>query len=133
MNDPLPATDVADRLFRAIESGDIDAVGTLYASDVEVWHNTDQVAQGGDANLATLGWVMHNLPGLRYTQIRRQATAEGFVQQHVLVATSRAGRQVAVPACIVATVRQGLISRIDEYLDSAGVALLRAGPAAPTH
>jgi len=39
MNDPLPATDVADRLFRAI-----DAVGTLYASDVEVWHNTDQVA-----------------------------------------------------------------------------------------
>lgn len=124
MSDPQAATDVADRLFRAIEAGDIDAVGSLYAPDVEVWHNTDQVAQDRDANLATLGWVVQNLPGVRYTKIRRQVTADGFVQQHVFVATTRAGREVAVPACILATVRDGLIARIDEYLDSAGVATL---------
>lgn len=104
MNDPLPATDVADRLFRAIEAGDIDAVGTLYASDVEVWHNTDQVAQGRDANLATLGWVMHHLPGLRYTQTRRQATAEGLCSSTcswppaVLRARSRC-RHASWPPC----------------------------------
>lgn len=118
------ATDVADRLFRAIEDGDIDAVRTLYATDVVVWHNVDQQVEDRDANLATLGWVIHNLPGLRYTEIRRQATEDGFVQQHVVVATNRAGRVVVLPACIVATVRDGLITRIDEYLDSVGVHIL---------
>ncbi|MDQ3601921.1 MAG: nuclear transport factor 2 family protein [Actinomycetota bacterium] len=118
------ATDVADRLFSAIEAGDVDAIRMVYSPDVVVWHNVDEQVEDRDANLATLGWVIHNLPGLRYTAIRRQATDDGFVQQHVIVATNRAGREVALPACIVATVRDGLITRIDEYLDSVGVAAL---------
>jgi ketosteroid isomerase-like protein len=40
----------------------------------------------------------------------------------VLVVTNRAGRRVEVPACIVATVHDGRITRIDEYFDSAAVA-----------
>jgi ketosteroid isomerase-like protein len=119
MADPL---EVAERLFAAIEAGDIDAVYALYHPDVEVWHNTDGLAQSRDANLATLAWVTRNLPGLRYTEIRRSATDDGFVQRHVLVVTNRAGRRVEVPACIVATVHDGRITRIDEYLDSAAVA-----------
>jgi ketosteroid isomerase-like protein len=51
MADPL---EVAARLFAAIEAGDIDAVRELYHPDVEVWHNTDGLAQSRDANLATL-------------------------------------------------------------------------------
>jgi uncharacterized protein len=121
VDDPL---DVAERLFTAIEAGDIDAVRRLYHPDVEVWHNTDRVVQPRDANLATLAWVMRTLPGLRYAEVRRAATDDGFVQRHVLVATNRAGRRVEVPACVVATVEDGLITRLDEYLDSAAVAAL---------
>ena len=77
-----------------------------------------------DDNLATLAWVTRNLPGLSYTEIRRSATDDGFVQRHVLVATNRAGRRVEVPACIVATVHDGRITRLDEYLDSAAVAAM---------
>jgi ketosteroid isomerase-like protein len=112
---------VADRLFSAIEAGDIEAVRALYRPDVEVWHNTDRAVQGRDANLAVLGWISTNLPGARYTQVKRSATDDGFVQQHVLVVTNRAGKRVEVPACIVATVRDGQITRLDEYLDSAVV------------
>jgi ketosteroid isomerase-like protein len=115
---------IADRLFAAIEADDLDAVRALYAPAAEVWHNTDGVVQRRDENLATLAWVVRNLRGLRYTDIRRSATDDGFVQRHVLVATNRAGRRVELPACVVVTVRDGLITRLDEYLDSAAVAAI---------
>ena len=120
------ALDLAERLFAAIEAGDIDAVRGLYAPDAEIWHNTDGLAQGPDDNARTLAWVTTNLGDVRYTDVRRSATDTGFVQQHVLVATNRAGQRVAVPACIVAIVRDGRIIRLDEYLDSAAVAQILA-------
>lgn len=113
--------DVADALMGAIERGDIDGVAALYAPGIEVWHNTDGVAQDRDANLRTLGWVVRNLRDRRYDEIRRHRTDTGFVQQHVLRATTASGTQVAVPACLVVTVDGDLITRIDEYLDSAQV------------
>jgi ketosteroid isomerase-like protein len=115
---------LADRFFAAIEAGEVDTVRELYDPDVEIWHNTEAVAQRRDDNLATLAWMARSFPDLRYTQIRRSATADGFVQQHVLVATNRAGRRVGVPACLVITVRDGRITHLDEYLDSAAVATL---------
>ena len=113
--------ELADRLFAAIEAGDIDAVRGLYAPDAVVWHNTDGVEQDVEGNLATLRWCADNLGGMRYADVRRRVDDDGFVQQHVLVAGARDGTEVEVPACIVATVRDGRISRIDEYLDSAQV------------
>ena len=40
------------------------------------------------------------------------------------MATNRAGNRVEVPACIVTTIRDGRITRLDEYLDSASVAAI---------
>jgi ketosteroid isomerase-like protein len=110
--------DVADQLFRAIEAGRVDLVGELYATDAVIWHNHDGVEQTPDENLRTLRWLVDNLTGVRYTDIRRSATATGFVQQHVLCVTNRAGTDVEIPACIVATVDDGRITRLEEYLDS---------------
>ena len=118
--------EIADSLFGAIEAGDLDAVAALYAPDVEVWLNTDGVAQDREANLRTLAWIVANLPERRYDDIRRHRTATGLVQQHVLRATTTAGRRVAVPACMVITIDGGRIARIEEYLDSAHVAALLA-------
>lgn len=119
---------IAERLFAAIEAGDIDAVRSLYAPDVAVWHNHDGLVQGLDDNLRVLGWMSKHVPGARYTDVRRSSTDTGFVQQHVLVATNRAGREVAVPACIVAEIADGRITRLDEYLDSAHIAQLMEVP-----
>ena len=115
---------VADALFAAIEAGDIDAVADLYDPAVEVWHNTDGVTQDRAANLRTLRWVIDNLTDRSYDDVRRRVTPEGFVQQHVLRVATASGRRAEVPACLVATVADGRITRIDEYLDSAHVAAL---------
>ena len=109
---------IAERLFAAITAGDVAAVRALYAPDVRVWHNFDDVTQTAEENLAVLQWVTTTIRGLRYEDVRRHATADGFVQQHVLRGTIGNGVAVEIPACIVVTVRDGQITRLDEYLDS---------------
>jgi ketosteroid isomerase-like protein len=118
--------EVADRLFSAINAGDIDAVRDCYADNVVIWHNNDGIEQSRDENLRTLSWVIHNVSDRRYEEIRRQETATGFVQQHVLRGITRSGKQLELPACIVCTVEMGKITRLDEYLDSAQTAVLRS-------
>jgi ketosteroid isomerase-like protein len=112
---------VADDLFASIEKGDIDGVRAIYAPDAVVWHNTDGVEQTVDENLRTLQWVVDNLADRSYDEVRRTEHDGGFVQQHVLRFT-KAGERREIPACIVATVADGQITRIDEYIDSAHVA-----------
>ena len=118
------ATEVARRLFAAIEAGDIDAVRELYHDDVRIWHNTDGVAQTAEENLRTLGWMVEYLAERRYEEVNCQPTPTGFVQQHVLRVTTLTGTKVELPACMVVTLRDGRISRIDEYFDSAHLAQL---------
>ena len=114
---------VADDLFAAIERGDVDAVRAIYSPDAVIWHNNDEVEQTVDQNLAVLRWVCDNLAERAYEDVRRHEWDGGFVQQHVLRFT-RGGERLGVPACIVATVADGKITRIDEYLDSAQAARL---------
>ena len=114
----------ARALFGAIEKGDVEGVRRIYAPHAKIWHNTDGVEQNVEENLAVLAWVIANIMDVRYTDARLQPTPSGFVQQHVLRGIFK-GSEIAIPACIVATVENGLITRIDEYLDSAQIAQLR--------
>ena len=126
MTTSMNIAEVAERFFAAIEAGDAEAARDLYAPDAEIWHNTDGITMRPEDNLKTLAWMGRNLPDLQYTQVRRSATADGFVQQHVLVATNRAGQRIEVPACIVIVIEDGKIARLDEYLDSVSVAAIMA-------
>jgi ketosteroid isomerase-like protein len=125
--DSQPTTanlEVAERLFSAVERGDLDALRDLYAPNAEIWHNTDQQIQTVDQNLRTISWIAANVKGFRYEDIRRQATENGFIEQHLTCGTGPSGKEFVIPACIVCTVVDGRITRLDEYLDSAQVAPL---------
>ena len=56
-----------------------------------------------------------------YRDIRRTVIDHGFVQQHSLHVGFDDGRTADLPACLVVAVADGLIVRIDEYLDGAAV------------
>ncbi len=117
---------LADRFFAAIPKGDLETVRAIYAPDARIWHNNDQQTQDVEQNLAVLGWVTKNISGLRYEDVRRQVTPSGFVQQHVLRGSAPNGTPLEIPACILCTVVNGRITRLDEYLDSAQIAPLLA-------
>jgi ketosteroid isomerase-like protein len=120
------ADDIADRLFAAIEGGDIEAVRALYSPDAVIWHSHDGIEEDVAQNLQVLGWVVANLADRSYEEVRRQATDTGFVQQHVLRFTRGDGSRQEIPACLVVAcdLDAGTITRIDEYIDSGHLARL---------
>jgi ketosteroid isomerase-like protein len=118
--------DFAERFVGAIQAGDAPAVRACYAPDAKIWHNHDGLEQTVDQNVRTLEWFKRKLPDRRYRVLRREALKDGFMQQHVLEATLPDGVAWAMPACVVATIRDGLIVRLDEYLDSAHAGALAA-------
>jgi ketosteroid isomerase-like protein len=117
------ALDLAQRFFAAVEAGDIDQIRAIYAPDAVIWHNHDRKEQTVEENLKVLKWVARNLTKRRYLVQRRVAIPGGFLQQHVLQAET-VGGPFSMPACIVVEVKDGRISRLDEYLDSAQAAHL---------
>ena len=117
---------LAERLMAAITAGDVEAVRNIYARDAVIWHNNDGLEQSVDDNLHVLRWVVSNIRSLRYEDIRRQRTASGFVQQHVLRGIAPNGRDLDIRACLICTVSNGRITRLEEYLDSAQIAPLLA-------
>ena len=117
---------VAQQLFDAIERGDVEALPSLYHVGARIWHNSDGTEQSVDENLRVLRWLVRNTSLRQYDEVRREVTPSGFVQMHVLRLELGDGRSVRIPACLVARVSQGRITRIDEYLDSAHLAALHA-------
>jgi hypothetical protein len=49
-----------------------------------IWHNDDLLEQSVEDNLKVLQGLHRAVSGLRYDIVRRAATADGVLQQHVL-------------------------------------------------
>jgi ketosteroid isomerase-like protein len=116
---------LATAFFKAVEAGDLDKVRSMYAPDVVVWHNFDRREQTLDENLKVLRWMVANVSDRRYEDIRRVVLDDGFVQQHVLTGIAPSGQRLDVPAMMRVWVENGCVTRVDEYLDSAQVSVLR--------
>ncbi|KUH93003.1 DUF4440 domain-containing protein [Mycolicibacterium acapulense] len=117
-------TDVADRLFAAIEAGDRDAISRLWHDDIVVWKVADR-DRDKDRALRVLHWFIDTTSQRRYQVIDRQLFDGGLVQQHILHATGHNGGVIAMRVGIIIKLgADGRISRIDEYFDPAEIAPL---------
>ena len=117
--------DFAAKFVGAIQSGDVATVRACYGPDAKLWHNTDNIEQTVDQNMAVLDWFIAKLPDRNYRVLRREALKDGFLQQHVLEATLPDGTPWKMSACVVVRMKNGVITRLDEYLDSAEGKALR--------
>jgi ketosteroid isomerase-like protein len=116
---------LADRLFSAMEAGDVDAVAATWADDVTVWHTLGGETRGKSAALAMIKYMVSNSSARRYELISRHPFDGGFVQQHVLEGTARNGKHFSARvALIVGIGSDGRITRMDEYVDPAALAPL---------
>lgn len=111
---------VIDRLYDALARGDVAGARASVTDDLVVWHSFDQVAIGLDEVLVAWEQLVSGFPERAFVDVRRSAVPGGWVQRHTMVATSAAGARVAWPLCLFVTLREGLVARMDEYIDRAG-------------
>lgn len=115
---------LAARFFEALEAKDEDAVRACYAPDARIWLNFSPHEQSVDENVAGLAWLAERLSDKKYDVVRREVLPNGFLQQHVLRGRLNNGEAFAMSACVICTVVDGRITRLEEYLDTAQAALL---------
>ena len=121
--------DAANRLFTAIERSDVAAVDAMWSDDIAVWRVGSRRDDDKARAMRVIDWFIGATTQRSYEILDRQlfddGSTRGFVQQHILYATGHAGQSISLRVCIVIRVgTDGLIERIDEYFDPAGIAPL---------
>lgn len=114
-------TAIARAMFDAFQNGDMDAARGILAEEFKGSQN------GGPAmdRATLLGFssaVKKVMPDFRYEEIVCAATADGFVEEHTVRGTLPDGEALALRLCVVGTVKDGAVTSLREYLDSAGAA-----------
>ena len=113
-------SDLADQLFAAIERGDGPALAALWSEDIVVWRQGGGRERDKTRGLKVIEWFVDSTISRRYEVLDRQVFDGGFLQQHTVHATTRDGAPLTFRACLIVKVgADGLITRIDEYLDPA--------------
>jgi ketosteroid isomerase-like protein len=112
------ALDAGERLFSTVEHGQLEDLRQIFAEGAMVWHNTDQKLTDVETTIRNLHTIRSNATTFRYTEVRREPTPTGFVQQHVLL-VSLPGREIRDLCCCVCRVEGGRITHMDAYHDSA--------------
>ncbi len=116
---------VADRLFSAIEVGDVDAVAAMWSDDVSVWHTGDKRPSEKARAIRVIEWFVSATADRHYDILERRFFDGGFVQQHLLHGKTRTGTEYSLRVGIIILIgRDGLITRIDEYFDPADLSPL---------
>ena len=110
---------LSDRFMAALNVADTDTVRKVYSSDARIWHNFDGKYQSVDENIETMRWLHTKLTDIDYDVQRRVATADGFVQEHVLRGKLASGKPFSLNACAIIEVEDGKITELREYLDTA--------------
>jgi ketosteroid isomerase-like protein len=97
---------------------DVIAMADFLGQDLILWHNHVGREFGKEQMLGFISAALDVLVRVEFRNVRRTATANGVVQQHDLYIEMKDGGVLpAVPNCIVYTVRDGKIRRIEEYVD----------------
>ena len=116
--------ETADRLFTAIEEGDLAAVEALYTDDVVVWNSVMPRPMDKARSLAVLEWLM--APGVtrQYEVHERLVAGDRLAQRHTLRVGIPGHEPIEMPVSLFLTIADGHISAIDEYVDSKASDLL---------
>lgn len=112
-------TVLVDRLLDAFGRYDADALAPLLAPQMRHWINVTEQEQDAAATIAQLQLEARHVTDTRFNVRHHVETDEGFVLQLVVEGSTTGGETFRVPACLVVAVREGLITRIDEYVDIA--------------
>ena len=109
----------AFQFMTALEQADESSIRQCYAQDAVIWHNFDGLEQTVDDNIASLHWLRGHLNDIQYVDVVHSDIADGLLQRHVMTGKSASGESLSMPACVIFTIEDERITRLEEYLDPA--------------
>jgi uncharacterized protein len=116
---------VAARYAAATRGNDTEAFLALCTPDAVTWHNTDDQAEPIANTAKGMAWLHRKVPDLAWTDVTLLPTSTGFVSHSVMTGTA-AGGPLRIHSCLIVTLNDdGLVTRIDEFIDPAQTAPLR--------
>lgn len=111
---------IADRLTRAVSTFDAELQKEVLSPDFSVWHNTDNETLDLEGAMTFLQNIGTKVTDVQYTDVRRVATDEGYVQEATILATTKSGKDTRNSTCIVVKLDDdGRVVSVREYQDSA--------------
>lgn len=121
---------IARQIERSVVAADVEIFRAVYAEDAVVYNALADAEMSVDASLQFLQAVLGVTAKLWYEDVRITGTEKGYVDQHYACLKLRNGTDVRIPAVMVVTVENGLVTRLDEYLEGAAAAPVSAALAA---
>ena len=113
-----------EQLFAIFESQEFDGLESLLAPDVTMKQNGNP-EHDKDGLMAFVQGFKNDGVSVKYSDVRR-SVGDGFVvEQHVVTLTRPDGKSASTDVCVVLRFDDdGMIIRVDEYVDSAVFARL---------
>jgi ketosteroid isomerase-like protein len=108
---------ILDRFFGSMQPCDTATLRDCLTEDAIVWHSFDRVMMRPEDVVKSWEGMATSFTERGVTDVRRQQTATGYVQQHLFVVRGKDGARKAWPVCIVVLISDGRIARLDEYID----------------
>ena len=121
---------VIERFLKAIETCNEAALHEVYSDDIVIWHSFTNATMAKDASIARLAGLWRDGVQIRYVFDDQLVVGNRGVRRHRVEATTRGGRRIVLHVAMFATVEDGRIRRLDEYVDSKEVEAFGAAVAA---
>ena len=119
------APDALRALNAALESGSPEVVIRFVAPRAVLWHNDDKVEMDAVEGVGRVAGLHGLVDGVRVDVVQLEPISTGWLQRIVLRGRVRAtGHELAAHNCAVVHLTDGLITRIDEYVDPTMLAKL---------
>ncbi len=115
---------LARHFVKQLEKGDVDGAKACLSAEAEIWHDFDNKTQTVEENMALFSWLISHTQKREYEITRLEEIKDGYLQQHTLRLTTLTGEAVTAFACCLVKVTDGKITRIEEYINSAALAVL---------
>ena len=108
----------ANTYFESLIEGDEAKMRSVFAPGATFWTNfsdRDVLIADSIPRWSSLAGTITNL---HFEDVRRRGIPGGFLEQHTLCGVTEDG-EMAVKGCFVGTIEDGLITRLEEYIDPA--------------
>ena len=110
--------DIAEAVGRSVATRDLGIARSLFAPGATVWSAMGDATMTVQDSLRRLQAVLDVTSELSYKDVRVTPTEQGYLDQHYVHAVMKSGQQIRFPAIMVVTINDGLITRLEEYIEA---------------